>query len=271
MLNLFYIFKYFVLIITAVFSIQAFSLEDKDKIFIHIKNFPPFFIQEKEGGEIKSGILYDLIKKILQESKINYTFENSPIGRSVDEIKKNKRLVCLSYAVKTKDRENIAYFSEPIFRDYRMVLIYRKRDKRIFDKYKKFSDILQNNNLKILLKIGYSYGEYGDKILNKFKNYDKTSLSLSDPNNKSLVTTSVETEIMLKQIVHERADYMLDGGNQTKYLFENNDEAKKYLEIKNLDDYPLGQLRYFMCSKSMPKEKMYIINQAIKKIVNKLD
>jgi hypothetical protein len=26
-----------------------------------------------------------------------------------------------------------------------------------------------------------------------------------------------------------------------------------------------------MCSKSMPKEKMYIINQAIKKIVNKLD
>lgn len=248
-----------------IYSDYSFSLKNENKINVFISALPPLMI--KKNNKVDSGILYDIVLKIFNQSNLNYEISEVPITRAMIEIKKNKEIICYAQTYKNKEREKFGIFSYPFFKDDKIVIVFRKDDKKIFDNYSKLEEILKNNNLKILLRKGSSYGTEADKLLKKYKNYDKNNTTIIDKNTEENAVTTVDSNIMYTQLIYKRADYLLGRGDTANYMLQNNKDIKIKLEMKYLKDLTKRHARYFLCSKRINKNSMKKINNAIKNIV----
>lgn len=240
------------------------SVANEDKLEIDYIDRPPYFIVEKNNAKLVDGVLYNLTMKIFNSAKIPFEFKNVPTMRSVLQMKENKFKTCVSYAFKNKERAEIFYFSKPYFKDKKTVLIIRKSDNN-FDKYNKIDDILNNINLSLLMKIGFSYGQFLDEKVLKYKNIKISEIQSNK--RKDVIFTSLDNTLMLNSIAEKKADYMFIGRNEADYLIENNSKFQLFLKIKELKEMPEGESRHFMCSKIVGLETMQKIDDAIDKVI----
>ena len=253
----------YILLIFCFISIKSFA-QDIEKISIEYITRPPYFISSKDDSKVIDGVIYKLILKIFNEANIPFEFKNVPVIRTYDSIKENKKKVCSPSSFKTKEREEKAIFSKSIFQDKKTVIILSSRNKEI-KKLKNSQDILANDNLKMLVKIGFSYGKYIDE---KVLFYKKIVLAEKNPQqSKNVIFTSNDNNMMLQDIITGNADYMFMGRNEAEYLLNENPLFKNNLEIKDLNDIPEGEKRYIMCSKIVGKETIDKINNVIDKII----
>ncbi len=238
--------------------------QNMEKISIEYITRPPYIISSKDDSKPIDGVIYKLIIKIFNEAKIPFEFKNVPVIRTFESIKENKKKVCSPSSFKTKEREENAIFSKAIFQDKKTVIIILNRNKEI-KKLKKSQEVLSNNNLKLLVKIGFSYGKYLDE---KVLFYKKIVLAEKNPQeSKNVIFTSSDNNMMLQDIMTGKADYMFIGRNEAEYLLNENPLFKINLEIKDLNDLPEGEKRYIMCSKIVGKETIDKINIEIDKIL----
>ncbi|WGL58620.1 transporter substrate-binding domain-containing protein [Pigmentibacter sp. JX0631] len=225
---------------------------------------PPYFISANNDGELSDGEIYRIVTKIFKNTNIPFEFKKVPFIRTYQTIKENKIKVCSPSSFKTKEREEFAIFSKSIFQDKKTVIIYRF-DNDIISKFNKTDDFLKQNDLKLLVKIGFSYGTFIDEKVLKFK---KISLAETKSQEAENVTfTSSDNNLMLEDILTRKADYMFIGRNEAEYLLNVNSEFNKKLKIKDLIDVPNGEKRYMMCSKIVGNEIIEKINKEIDKLV----
>lgn len=245
-------------------TMQSVYSTESEKIIIDYYPRPPYYMAPNGANHPSDGIIYHLVVKIMVAAKIPYEFNLIPFVRTTKRIKENKIKACAPSSFKTKEREEYAYFSKPIFQDKKNVLIIRKDDER-FKKYNISDDVLKDPNLILLLKIGLSYGDYiGNKLL-QYKNVVLTELH--QDKRKGIEFTSDDNNTMLDDIINKKADYMFIGRNEADYLIDKNKGFKSSLAIKQLKDLPEGEKRYFMCSKVVGLETMKKIDKAILKVV----
>jgi polar amino acid transport system substrate-binding protein len=256
-------FYYFAIAFVLWSSQNIYSIES-DKIIIDFYPRPPFYMKENGVNYPNDGIIYHLAVKILAAANIPYEFNLIPFIRATMEIKENKTRICAPSAYKTKEREEFSYFSKPIFQDKKTVLIIRKNDER-FKKYNTFDNVLKDSNLKILLKIGISYGGYTDEKILQYKNIVLSKLH--QDKHSGVEFTSDDNSSMLNDIAYKKADYTFITGNEAEYLFKRKNTFKSLLTILPLKDQPEGEKRYFMCSKIVGVDTMNKIDKAISKIV----
>lgn len=250
---------YIILSIILFDFLLAFSGEDK--ILIAVYERPPFFIFDKDTGLPKDGILYKKAIKILEKSGISFEFKEIPLIRSMEMIKKNETKICTFFAIKTKDREAYSFFSEPYYSEKRVVLVALKNSE-IVNKAKTLEEVLKNDDLKIQLKVGYSYGLNADKLVKKYKNFSNSTDRVADE--RKIYLTSDNILEMLYNIVNKKADYMLINGSEFEYFYNLEYELKENLQYKLFPDIPEGEKRYFMCSYKVGEQLINKINRAIK-------
>lgn len=238
--------------------------QEKDKLLLAVQDRPPYFIYKKNVTTPDDGVIYHLILKILNNANINFEFKNVPLIRSVSEIKSNKDKTCLPAAFKNKEREDIALFSKAYFQDKKTVIVFRKNDNK-FKNYDKFENILKNNEIILLLKLGYIYGKYIDDLIFEVKKYNNGEFKLN--NLSALILTSMNNTEMFYEIMNKKADYLIIGRNEGEYLFEQNPKFNQELEMKDLIDMPEGEKRYIMCAKMVGKQTMDKIDKEISKIL----
>ncbi|KAB8031974.1 transporter substrate-binding domain-containing protein [Fluviispira multicolorata] len=239
---------------------------ESEKIYLHYQDRPPYFIINKTSKKLEGGELFILIKKVMKEAEIPYEFQISPTSRSILAIKERLEKVCIPSAYITKDRQEFSHFSIPYYKDKLTVLAIRKEDKR-FDKYSTFEDITRDQSLIPITKIGYSFGEYMNKVLAKNKNYISTELEKVDKN--KIKVTSLEPEGILESVAHKDADYTYFALNEIQFHIKNNKKIRQVVKIKTLKDIVDAESRYFMCSKEISENTMKKINAAIKKVNEK--
>ncbi|BBH52541.1 substrate-binding periplasmic protein [Fluviispira sanaruensis] len=242
------------------------AMASENIISLHYQDRPPYFMTNNKSHQLEGGELYLLIKKIMNEANIKYEMQKTPISRSLLAIKNNKEAICLSYVYITNEREKFSYFSLPYYTDELIALAIRKDDKR-FDKYKTLEDIMKDDSLMPLAKIGYTWGNYTNKLLAQYKNYDSTEINKIDP--KKIKVTSQEPKEMLESIANNGADYTYFAVNEIQYHLNQNKDLKDKLKLKKLQDMKEAQSRYFMCSKIIGEKTMEKINKAIKKVTRK--
>ncbi|WP_186645917.1 transporter substrate-binding domain-containing protein [Fluviispira vulneris] len=254
-----------ILLALAIFSSYK-SMAAENLITLHYQDRPPYFVTDNVTKQLKGGELYLLIKKIMKEANIPYEFQIEPISRSILAIKNNNEPVCITYAYITTEREQFSYFSKPYYTDEIIALAIRKEDKR-FDKYKTLEEIMKDDSLMPLAKIGYSWGNYTNKLLAQYKNYISTEIDKIDP--KKIKVTSQEPKEMLQTVANNGADYTYFSINEIQYHLNQNKELKDKLKLKKLNDMKEAQSRYFMCAKIVGEKTMEKINKAIKKVTHK--
>ena len=265
----FYIIIFFIFLINTEKNIYAKDMtgdnQENDTVFINIQPRTPFFIYKKNDSKPSDGVAYHLLKKILNSANVKYEFNNIPLVRTLVLMKENKTKVCYPNALMIKSRLSYVFYSKPYFKDKRTSILLRKDDNR-FTEYKTFSEILKNKNLRILLKIGYAYGNYIEETLNKTKKYITGSVKSDKPD--EIILSSNDNYEMLNEIIEKNGDYMLISRYEAEYLFKENPKYKNTLTIKDVDDLNYNEKRYLMCSKIVGQETINKINHQIKKIAN---
>lgn len=199
------------------------------------------------SNNLLEGCVGEVITNALKKSKVDFKFLLASASKQLIEIEKNHQKVCGIGWFKNKDREKFAKFSEVIYQDKPTVILHRSEDLR-FEKISNISDLLSKNDLSVLLKSSYSYGEFLDNELKK--------------SNLIKRTTFEDNQKMTQLIGFNRADFMFASYEEGKLLVQK--DKSKRLSIKEIADLPKGNKRYLMCSKMVDDSIIEAINKQLR-------
>ncbi len=158
-------------------------------------------------------------------------------------IQANKGFDCSIGWFKTKQRESFAQFTHSIYRDGPWVLLTHNKSQ---PNSSSIEELLENKNLRLLVREQFSYGPYLDNLIEKKK--------------PMILQTNVETRQMFQIIQSHRADITLLPQEEAETLIKNNSAG---LRIISLKDLPKGEYRHIMCSKKVPPQIIAKLNSAI--------
>ena len=206
----------------------------------------PPYASKRSDGSVR-GLLADITDKVMKTTGIAYRWEGVPSARQIEIIKRNENLACALGWFKRPDRETFAKFTAPIYHDLPTIIVARVDDPR-FAGTPTLETLFHDKSLVLLTKTGYSYGpEIDAKLASEFPN---------------LRRDSSDNLTMLGMVSRKRVDYMMMAEEEAKDLL-NDPELANSVAIYHLGDPPPGELRYLMCSRSVPDALIARINQAI--------
>jgi len=199
----------------------------------------------KNNNTLK-GIVASPLMNALQKANIKFKLKEKTSKRHLYEIKLNKKPVCAIGWFKNSDREKFAKFTNYLYQDKPLGIIYRKENlkmKNIVD----VNSLLKNKKLKLLIKTSYSYGNFLDKKIKQSKT--------------TIREVSSDNLTMTKLIAKKRADYMFISHEEATELLKQNNEQLVFQSVKNIPD---GNKRYLICSKSTNDDIIKRINSNLR-------
>lgn len=224
--------------------------EEKSKLKVYYFDRIPFY--NTENNEV-DGILIKISKLVFEEAGIEYEFVNMPVKRMF-EILKSPGNTCILGALMTKEREELyLYSNDYFFQDGPMNVVINKVLRSELPSFPTIKEILESN-LRMGVIDGYSYGEWLDNNIVKYK-INPNKINISD-----------DSERMYKMIISNRFDYMFAGFEESLYAVKQNNEYSYNLQIVNIKDAPMGNKRYFLFSKGIDKNMLNKINNALEKV-----
>lgn len=193
-----------------------------------------------------SGILVEPIVAAFTAAGIPFVWSNTPIKRQFVLLQANRGLDCLVGRYKSPEREAYAQFSVPFYRGKPQVAL-SLRNQEVVEQEHSLKALIQNPSIRLLLKDGYIYGPPVD---------DWIKARPSPPQR-----TTGESLSMLREVFYGKSDVFLLGQEEAEALLDSSGLPKDQLKIHTFTDAPVGELRYLMCSKQVPRELLERINR----------
>ncbi len=237
-----------VLIFLCFFVFCSILWSQNKTISVYYFHRPPLYTLD--NSDKPEGFISKIVDMILHEANIKHSFISMPSKR-VELSLQNQDYACGIGWFKKPEREDFAIFSEPIYKDQKLSVIYSTRVKSKIPADVSIEQLF-NSNLLLGVIDGFSYGAWAD---------DK--ISILKPGNEKFVT---EQDNLLNLLIAGRADYTLIGFEEGRWLLDKNPEFKKSLRLITISNAPEGNLRYIMFSKSIDKSTVSHINKAILKV-----
>jgi uncharacterized protein (TIGR02285 family) len=217
-----------------------------DTLTLYYHDRPPYSSRQADGSV--RGITADIADAALKAAGITYRWEDMPSARQIEVIKRDARPACGLGWFKRPEREAFAKFTLPIYHDLPTIVVARIDDRR-FAGNPKLDALFADKSLLLLTKTAYSYGDEID-----------AKIAAEQPN---LRRDPSENRTMLGMVGRKRVDYVMMAEEEARELLTDPELAKN-LAIYHLGDPPQGELRYLMCSQSVPDDLIARINQAIR-------
>jgi uncharacterized protein (TIGR02285 family) len=225
--------------------LRAVPATAESELTIYYHERPPYSTKQPDGSV--RGVLADITDTIMKTAGIAYRWRELPSARQIEMIQRNDAPVCAIGWFKRPDREVFAKFTAPIYHDPPSVIVARANDDR-FAGAPTIDTLFRNKNLLLLIKTGYSYGaEIDAKMASERPNLRR------DPS---------DNRAMLVMVSRKRVDYMIMPAEEAKVLLADPDLGKG-IAIYPFGHPPQGEMRYLMCSRSVPDALIARINQAI--------
>jgi hypothetical protein len=149
---------------------------------------------------------------------------------------------------KTPERLLFAKYSHPIYQDQPPIAIARA-DHEILHSDMSVVDVLSNKNLKLLLKDGYSYGNFLDEKIAQHR--------------PLVVKSTGENVNMLKMIHKKHADYFFIAPEESTPLIELSGLPIEDFKSLTFLTMPAGEKRHILCSRRVADAIMDKLNRAI--------
>jgi ABC-type amino acid transport substrate-binding protein len=225
--------------------LQAASAHADPEFTLYYHERPPYSSKQADGSV--RGFLADIADKAMKAAGIAYRWEDLPSARQIEVIKRNDGQACGLGWFKRPDREAFAKFTLPIYHDLPTIVVARADDAR-FAGTPTLDALFHDKSLRLLTKTGYSYGAEIDAKIES----EAPTLRRDPSDNRA----------MLVMVGRKRVDYMIMAEEEAKDLLTDPDIGRS-VAIYHLGDAPPGELRYLMCSQSVPDDVIARINQAI--------
>jgi polar amino acid transport system substrate-binding protein len=214
-------------------------------IKLHYNQRVPYASATENGVEGLTAIPAALAFK---NSGIPFQWENTPIKRQMKMIEDNEGCDCLLGRFKTAGREKLAKFTHPIYQDKPQIALARADNDKLQNNVS-VDSVLSNQQLKLEVKEGYSYGVVLDEKIARYQpNIDKTT-------NENILS--------LKKIHSKRMDYFFIAQEEADGLIESSGIPKNDFKYITFSDITEGEKRYIMCSLKVSDEIITKLNRAI--------
>lgn len=132
-----------------------------ENILIVYQSHPPF-LTIKDGKP--SGAGYELTNKIFVKADTNPIWTYMPWVKQRAYGKSSERRVCLTYIMKTKRRARVMKFTDALGDGGAQYVLGKKGNKRLLEA-SSLDRLMNNPNLVVILKSGFSYGKKIEQLL----------------------------------------------------------------------------------------------------------
>lgn len=214
-------------------------------ITLHYNERPPYLVTTDRGVE---GLTGDPATIAFEKSNIPFQWEQTPSKRQLYLLQQNSGRDCLVGWFKIPEREAFAKYTLPIYQDEPQIALARVNNAKI-PSTGTIGGIFSSPQLTLLVKSGYSYGDFIDK---KIDQYNPISME-----------TTVENSAMLKIVYARHADYFLIAPEEADGLIKSSEFDLRDFKYIHFTDIPHGEQRYILCSMQVEDEIIERLNTAI--------
>ncbi|WP_199155822.1 ABC transporter substrate-binding protein [Chromobacterium sp. ASV23] len=242
---------YLLLMVFACFFILMASAEEQvpqSLLVFYYYDRPPFHFINPNGRP--DGFIVKMTDNILAEANISHVWKLVPAYRVLNIIKNDEGLNCSTGWYKTKEREEYANFTLPIYRNKPLVAIARINFPVAENITAK--QLFSIPGVHILIKKGFTIGDYMNKLL------EKVPIS-------QIQSVTTEQVGLVKMIQAGRSDFSILTTEEVE-AFREQPEMLKNIKILTLPDVPSGDERFIICNKKVDMSFMVKINAAIEKL-----
>lgn len=209
---------------------------------------PPLYIKAASGTP--TGFLIETARLILDEAKVPYRIVEMPSARVEPSLRNRDYAVGLGW-FKNPAREEWANFSDPIYQDLPSVAVVNKSKVASLGTQVTMTNLMKSG-LTLGMIDGFSYGAFAD-----------AAIARDAPRTEKIVG---EQATLIAMVARGRADYLIIGLEEAGFLMETDPASAASLTIVRINDWPAGNFRHFMFSKSVEKATLDRINAAIAKV-----
>lgn len=212
---------------------------------------PPFFFT-RDGRP--AGLLVERATKVLDDAKVLYRFASLPFNRIIVDLQSRKANYCALGFSKTREREGFAWFSLPLYKDRKPVLLVRRQDGAEFRKYKSLREMLDRTTFAFGGKQGNVYPI--DNALG--------SLGARD------VRIAGEAHKLIQMLAANRFDFTLVFPEERETLLSLANIPADRIDQISYPDIPDGDYRYILCSQAVDAAVVDKLNRSILKVLGRL-
>ncbi|WLQ13298.1 transporter substrate-binding domain-containing protein [Hahella aquimaris] len=231
------------LFLWAVLTASQATLSD-DRIAIHYHERPPYMSTADTG--IVFGLTATPAAKAFQSAGIPHYWVQTPSNWQIEILKKNSGRDCSIGWFKNPERETFAKYSNPLYQDKPTIGLALTSNGKL-SSGQSIETAFRRKDLRLLVKSGYSYGEYIDKLIKKVK-----------PN---ILAVTVENVNMLLMLNVDRADYFFIAEDEAEGLIQASGFSQRDYKYIHFTDSPPGNHRYIICSKQVDDTVLEKLNQ----------
>ena len=229
-----------------------FCSQSNAEIKIAYEDYPPYQTQDVNGNP--SGIDIEIITLIMNDAGFNYHFVKMPWIRQTGIAMPSNEIDIILGAIKTKERELMAYFSDPVYFSGYNALYIRSGNENRFKSIKSLNDLV-GQDLKIAVVRGTEYSSH------------YTELRKTEPFSSQLLKVSNEAQL-IKMLLAGRVDAIIGGDITINNLLNLNPQQKPLIHhhmIVNTSNNQ-GYARYMLNKHSMSHEDVIKFNASIKRL-----
>jgi polar amino acid transport system substrate-binding protein len=239
------VLRHLIPIIVLAFS-MPFGASAEDRLKLLYEDRPPYYFTGTDGRI--GGLAIDPVKAALAKAGISPDWRVSSAKRQIASIRADREPVCSPGWFKKPEREAFAKFSVPIYRDRPQVVVTRA-DNALRINHGTLEKLLRDPNLTMGVKLGYSYGQYIDALIERLEPVTMRS--------------SQDVHGLIRMLVGRRFDYMLAAPEEFSSMAARLGIAGEDIVSVTLSDIPDGNDRYLMCSRKVSDEWLARINAAL--------
>ena len=239
------------LLIITVLECITFSSAAEEMLRVHYNERPPYL--ETVAPGIAVGLTATPATRAFQNTGIPHLWVKTPSKRQMEILKQNRGKDCLVGWFKKPEREVFAKYTRAIYQDKPTIAIALANNRKT-NSLKSIKNFFANQNLKLLVKSGYSYGKFIDSRI--------------DTLNPKRQTVTTENANMLQMIMAARADYMFASEEEADGMIETVGLSKNDFKYIRFTDTPAGNKRYILCSMKVENRIIEKLNTWIKHNVN---
>lgn len=220
---------------------------------IHYHERPPYTITVAPG--IVVGFTGTPASRAFQSAGVAHQWRQTPSKRQLAIIRENQGRDCSVGWFKNPEREAFARYTRPIYKDKERVALALAGNDAV-QSGQRIQDLFRNEQVTLLMKAGYSYGQRVDKLIDKL-----------DPERR---TVTVENVGMLEILKKGRADYFFISEREADELIAHAGHSREQYKYVRLTNMPAGKKRYIICSQRVSPDLIERLNAWIREHV-KLD
>lgn len=233
--------------------IWAAALEPQEQpVTLHYVVRPPYMMLQ---GDALVGLTGGPSFQAFKLAQLPVRIEETPFARQLRVLKENSGKDCMIGMFWKAEREAFGVYSKPVYQDQPQLVLAAAGHQQRFKHHASIEDLFKDHSLRLLVKLGYSYGATLDALIERLQ-----------PRRR---TTPDENLQMIRQIKMGMADYMLIAPEEAAAAVEAAGfDPADFVQLRYAA-MPPGEHRHLLCSKNLPVEQMRRLDAAIKKITDK--